>query len=104
MHSNEDKFADELPESVEVLATVCETDDAETVTESVTTALHDATGTDETDLEPLYTAVDPDALDSLFGPQGDGTPRDTEGHVVFDYGPYRVRVESDGTALVYESE
>jgi len=39
---------------------------------AVITAVADATDNDFTDLEPLYSTIDPDALDSLFqsGPGG----------------------------------
>lgn len=43
-------------------------------------------------LEPLYTAIDPDALDSLFASGTDTT----NGQVEFQYHGYRVTVESGG--------
>ncbi|WP_433634804.1 HalOD1 output domain-containing protein [Halomicrococcus sp. NG-SE-24] len=50
---------------------------------------------DSTSLEPLYEAIDPDALEDLFAPHFDGTSR-TTGRVVFAYSGYRVTVTSDG--------
>lgn len=44
-------------------------------------------------LDPLYTAIDPDALDSLFA-SGTAT---TDGQVEFQYFGYRVTVGSEGT-------
>ena len=47
---------------------------------------------------PLYTVIDPDALDSLFDrPSTDG---ERFGRVVFEYGSYEVTVHSDGTVDV----
>lgn len=43
--------------------------------------------------------VDPDALDRLFRPRPDGTPR--EGRLTFELMGCRVDVRSDGTVLVY---
>lgn len=46
-------------------------------------------------LEPLFSVVDPDALDSVFGGSDDGAdaPR---GEVTFDYHGYEVTVRSEG--------
>jgi len=74
--------------------------DSESVTEAVASALHSVSGRSERELQPLYGTIDPDALDSLFARKGDGTPRGTDGYVAFEYGPYRVRVESDGVVAV----
>jgi hypothetical protein len=51
---------------------------------------------DPTTLDPLYDVVNPDALEALFGPKLDGTPR-AGGRVVFDYSGYHVTVASDGS-------
>ncbi|RBI60848.1 hypothetical protein DMJ13_17975 [halophilic archaeon] len=51
---------------------------------------------DPTSLEPIYDAINPDALTNLFGPQFDGTSR-TDGQVVFTYSGYRVTVTNDGS-------
>jgi len=81
-----------------------EMSDGESVTEAVTTALISLSRRGERELRPLYGTVDPDALDSLFARKGDGTPREADGHVAFDHGPYRVRVESDGFVAVERTE
>lgn len=104
MHCNDSQLDDEAPEPRREPTAIYEASDDESVTVAVTTALSSASQTDRTELDPLYTAVDPDALNSLFDQRGDGTPRDCRGHVSFQYGPYRVRVETDGTATVYETE
>jgi len=44
-------------------------------------------------LDPLYTAVDPDALDTLFRPG-------SLGRVTFHYHGYEVTVDSDGRVLL----
>ena len=52
--------------------------------------------TDSTrDCEPLYDAIDPDALDALFTPVDSSTNRD--GAVSFSYCGYHVTVRSDRT-------
>jgi len=52
-----------------------------------------------TDLPPLNDAVDPDALDALFG--GEGLERDeTEKVLEFNYANCTVRVESEGYVVV----
>lgn len=83
-----------------------EMDDAETVTEAVLTGVAAITdnslvpvGDDATSspgLPPLYTAVDPDALESLVHPTNDGerTPK----QVQFRYANCVVTVE--GTGLI----
>lgn len=53
----------------------------------------DTEGVEPTALRPLYSAVDPDALDSLF--ESDGGPT-FEGEVQFRYHGYQVSVRGDG--------
>ena len=45
------------------------------------------------DLEPLYEAIDPDALSALFAPRADGSSRGG-GKVSFEYAGYWVTVSS----------
>lgn len=55
----------------------------------------DAEGVDPLELDPLYTVVDPDALDSLFRTRlasSDGLG----GELRFEYHDYEVRVTADG--------
>lgn len=47
----------------------------------------------------LYKAVDPDALDRLFQPVGDGTLRDS-GHISFLVAGYRVTVYPTGHFVI----
>lgn len=99
MSSGENHSVDEFAEPATDPAVVYHSSPGETNAEAVVTALSSASGIDGTDLNPIYEAVDPDALNDLFGPRNRGTPPD--GHVAFDHGSYHVRVESDGTVRVY---
>lgn len=51
-----------------------------------------------TELPPLCNAVDVEALDDLFAPQFDGTPR-SGGFVAFNYNGYRVEVGDEGVSI-----
>lgn len=60
-------------------------------------------GEDPADLSPpLYDAIDPKALDSLFQPSDSGHSETVE-TVRFTYHGYNVRVQSDGAVTVVES-
>lgn len=65
--------------------------------DSVMTAILDIVadreGVDVGELPPLYDAVDPDALESLFAPTRTGSPR--TGRVEFTYAGYVVALVSD---------
>lgn len=56
------------------------------------------TGTAPLDLDPLYSVVDPDALDSLFAPTASGTTR--TGRTTFEYSDCEVTVSADGDVLL----
>lgn len=60
-----------------------------------------AADADPTDLSPLNGSVDPDALDSLFAPREDGSPR-TPGSVSFYFEGYEVFVHADGEVTLRE--
>nr|WP_227378589.1 HalOD1 output domain-containing protein [Haladaptatus halobius] len=64
------------------------------LSERVITAIVDAKGQSPNDLEPLYNAIDPEALDALFAPQADGTTR-ARGSVSFQYAGYWITVSSE---------
>lgn len=60
-------------------------------------AIADATGRDIMDIEtPLAEVIDPDCLEALWRPVN-GSPRETNGSVSFDYCDCRVTVKSDGS-------
>jgi len=65
------------------------------LSERIVTAVADAADTTPDELEPLYTVVDPDALEQLFAPTAAGNTR-TDGQIMFTYGGYHVTVTSDG--------
>lgn len=69
------------------------------VTNSVVTAVAEATGRDPTELDPLNDVVDPDALDALFSSTGLGTHRPPS-RVEFRYCGRTVVVTGDGTVDV----
>lgn len=54
-------------------------------------------------LPPLYDTINPDALDALFAPRFDGTPRG-DGQTTFDYAGYVVTVYSDGDVEIGEGD
>ena len=61
----------------------------------VVEALADATDTAADELEPLYSVIDPEALDRLFQ-----SGSSDEIRVTFEYGDSRVEVRGDGTITV----
>lgn len=69
---------------------------ADAVVEAVAASLE----RDPETLPPLYEAVDPDALDALFGPSGPATRSGARGRVRFAYAERRVTVASDGAVAV----
>lgn len=70
------------------------------MSEAVVMAVADAKGTAPTDLDTqLYEVVDPDALDGLFRPKTDGTPR-IGGQVEFTMDGLAVTVDDDATVTV----
>lgn len=77
--------------------------DDETVSEAVVNAVAAASGCRRSSagdtavpvLEPLYSAIDPDALDSLFGGTGRSALQ-TDGSIAFSFHGYDVTVHSYG--------
>ncbi|SEW16181.1 HalOD1 output domain-containing protein [Natrinema salifodinae] len=63
-------------------------------------ALADCMGVDVTDSRvSLYDTVDPEALDALFRPRHDGTPR-SGGTLSFVVNDHYVRIRGDGEILI----
>ncbi|WP_266081175.1 HalOD1 output domain-containing protein [Haladaptatus caseinilyticus] len=56
---------------------------------------------DPVELPLLADFIDPEALDALFSPREDGTPRETSGQVEFTYDAYHVLVDSRGMINLY---
>jgi len=87
--------------------------EAETQTKSRTTAepaenpsmmivdlISDLEGIDPVELSPpLYSVINPEALDTLFHSSTGDTPQ-TSGHVQFEYRGYEICVQSDGEIAV----
>lgn len=70
-------------------------DPREPLSRRIVERVADAEGVDPVELDPLYTVVDPDALDSLFQPRL--ASRDGPGgELWFEYHDYEVRVGADG--------
>ena len=80
---------------------------AESVSFQVIVAVANREGVDPTDIEPptyeaLYDVINPEALDSLFAPREDGTPR-SNGTVEFEFCGYWVTVHGDGSIDVTDN-
>lgn len=72
-----------------------------TPSEAVVDAVAEAEGADPTTLPPLFDAVDPDALDSLFETTS-VAPAASTAQVTFSYAGYEVTVEADGAVDLAE--
>ncbi|WP_227356880.1 HalOD1 output domain-containing protein [Haladaptatus salinisoli] len=62
--------------------------------------VEDIVGPDEDNTAWLYDSIDPDALDTIFSPKHDGTPRD-DGKVVFTARNCEISVRGNGEITVY---
>ena len=70
------------------------------LTTTLAHAISDVTGVDVTDTRfTLNDHVDPEALDRLFEPQNDGTPR-VDGHLSFPIWNHQVTVYSNGQIAI----
>lgn len=72
-----------------------ELDPDETVTDGVIEAVSEVSNHEATSLDPLYSVIDPDALDALFDPGYSGNPQ-----VAFRYNGCEVRVISDRKIVI----
>lgn len=79
-------------------------DGQETLPAEVVATVADHEGVDPMALDPpLYEAIDPDALDSLF-PSGANGQRGSPGRLTFTYNGYRVSVTSDGDVEIFDPD
>lgn len=74
-----------------------ELNSAETPNVAVVCAVAAVSGRDPLELSPLYDVVDPDAIDRLFGREGDGGPGETRLRLVYE--GYEVRVDAERVVL-----
>jgi hypothetical protein len=65
------------------------------ITEQIIRVVTESDDRSREDLEPLYEAIDPDALSALFAPRTDESSR-AVGDVSFEYAGYWVTVSSEG--------
>lgn len=72
------------------------------ITDTVVTAIADAKDVDPLDVEPLHSAIDPDALDSMFHPRI-GTPP-TSLELTFTHAGCEIDVNADGEVVVTPQE
>jgi hypothetical protein len=70
----------------------------ETITDALVGALAAAEGVEVTDVDPVYEAVDLDALERLFGDHGGAA--DAEGLYSFTFDTWNVFVRADGRIRV----
>lgn len=83
-----------------VVTTEFDGDDGRTPSEAVIAALAEAEGTAPTELDPLYDAVDGDALDRLFARERGGA---SPSAVRFSVDDWNVVVRDDGTVVIFDS-
>ncbi|APX98460.1 HalOD1 output domain-containing protein [Natronorubrum daqingense] len=69
--------------------------DSAPVSQRVVSAVADATDTDPCELEPIFNAINPESLDSLFEPTNGGASR-ANGTIAFEYAGCDVTVSADG--------
>jgi len=97
--SNTDSSDDEDRRSTEdVYREIHDWTSADSLSSTLLTALADVKDVAPTDLEPLYETLDPEALDNLFGSDGDGFRAD--GHVSFPVAGCDVSIYSHGEFAV----
>ncbi|KZN22537.1 hypothetical protein A4G99_18880 [Haladaptatus sp. R4] len=76
----------------------------DSVSEELITAVATLNDADPTEVALLSDFVDPEALDALFGARAAEKPREPNGHVLFNYDAYHIKVDSSGQITVHHSE
>lgn len=66
-------------------------------------AVSEATGDAPDELNPLYTVIDPDALDSLFARPRQAHAR-VNGRLTFEYHGYWVVISATGRGYLYDAD
>ncbi|WP_266077706.1 HalOD1 output domain-containing protein [Haladaptatus caseinilyticus] len=75
-----------------------------TLIHTIVETLSSATGRSAEELPPLHNAVDVDALESIFGPRGNGQLRTVTGEISFHVDNHEVVVKSHGRVVVRLAE
>ncbi|WP_049927262.1 HalOD1 output domain-containing protein [Halopiger goleimassiliensis] len=75
--------------------------DSPTVSYAVVMAVSEVTDAAPDALEPLYDALDPDALNRLLE-HWSARPGDAGGSLEFEYGAYSIVVEANGRGYVFQ--
>lgn len=70
--------------------------ETEQISRAVVETVAEADSVDPIDLTPLYTAIDPDALEALFRPRLGSAGDAVSGEIRFSYHGYEVRVTAAG--------
>ena len=78
-------------------------DTSRLLTNQILTAIAESTDRSVEELGSLYDVIDPEALDALFAPRADGSPRPV-GEVSFQYAGYWVTVSSGGVVELDSEE
>lgn len=96
-----DTETDDLSETISETGTyrTTFTDSVDSASEAVISAVATLTGEDPVEMPPLYTAIDPDALDALFRPTRTG-PRRGDRRLEFAFNGHEVTVKSCGVIVV----
>lgn len=98
--SNSTNETDPETRSTKAEETTYHIQEDESVTEAVVRAVCSVTESDQMGLEPIYSVVDPDALNVLFGSNGSDHSRRTDGVVAFEYVGRHVQITSENTVKV----
>ncbi|MGA9399592.1 HalOD1 output domain-containing protein [Haladaptatus sp.] len=75
-----------------------------TLVQTIVETMSSVSGRSPEELPPLHHVVDVDALESVFGPRGNGQHRSVTGEISFMYEEYEVVVESQGRVLVHVAD
>lgn len=78
--------------------------ETESITDAVVRAVSTEKETSPTEIEPLYSAIDTDALDALFAPHMNGDPRSGSGTVSFQYSECDIRVTHNREVIIKKRE
>lgn len=78
--------------------------EGESVTDAVVRAVSAEIESHPTELEPLYSAIEPDALDTLFAPQVSGNRRVANGTIIFRYSDCEIRISDNREVLIKSRE